>query len=57
MDNDYVIRMLVSVAVVVILLTKLDEIMSGDDAYPVLRPMIVSSLLYSAYQSTGLESK
>jgi len=52
---DNTIRMLISAAFTVVCLTKLDELMSGDNLYPVVRPLIASSLLYSAYKSTSVE--
>jgi len=48
---DDTIRMLISAVFTVVCLTKLDEMMSGDSLYPVVRPLIASSLLYSVYRS------
>jgi len=52
---DNTIRMLISAAMTVVVLTKIDELMSGDNLYPAVRPLIASSLLYSAYKATSVE--
>jgi len=55
MSCDNTIRMLISAAMTVIVLTKIDEVMLGDNLYPVVRPLIASSLLFSAYKATSVE--
>jgi len=55
MSYDSIVRMLISATVATICLTKLDELMSGDNLYPVMRPLIASCLLYSAYKATSVE--
>jgi len=55
MPYDNLVRMLISAAFAVVVLTKIDETMSGDDLYPVVRPLIASVLLYSAYKSASVE--
>jgi len=55
MPYDNLVRMLISAAFAVVILTKIDELMSGDNLYPVMRPLIASSLLYSAYKATSVE--
>jgi len=52
---DNTIHMLISAAFAVVVLAKIDEMMSGDDLYPAMRPLIASSLLYAAYKCTSVE--
>jgi len=55
MPYDNLVRMLISAAFAVIILTKVDKVMSGEAWYPTVRPLIASSLLYSAYTATSVE--
>jgi len=51
------IRLLVAAAYTVALVTELDKWLSDDELYPVVRPLIVSSLLWAAWSCVSVEEK
>ena len=55
MTYDHIVRLLISAAMTVVLLTEIDKVMSGETLYPAVRPLLAGSLLCATYKSISVE--
>ena len=55
MNLDEVIHQLFAAVITVKMMEIADKIMQGDNLYPIVRPLIVSSLLCSSYRAIRVE--
>ena len=55
MTTDEIIHQLLAAVIVVKMMGVVDKVAGDNPMYHILRPLVVSSLLYSAYRSIKVE--